>query len=168
MRRPSRIRRIAKWTGLVLCVVVVVAWGVSTWRGVFWERSDGRFLCTYGLRGGVAGWTRVPASYPSFMQQIGRIPEPLGLRWFHGVDRFGLCLPYWRGDRPWRTYVWIPLWIPFVLLAVPTTLLWYRDRRPPRGHCQRCGYNLVGNLSGTCPECGQACVLKISGEHIRG
>ncbi len=23
----------------------------------------------------------------------------------------------------------------------------------PRGHCQRCGYNLTGNTSGRCPEC---------------
>ena len=30
-------------------------------------------------------------------------------------------------------------------------------RQPPRpGHCQNCGYNLTGNVSGTCPECGDA------------
>ena len=29
-----------------------------------------------------------------------------------------------------------------------------RKRRPP-GHCQACGYNLTGNMSGTCPECGK-------------
>lgn len=27
-------------------------------------------------------------------------------------------------------------------------------RRLPRGHCQSCGYNLTGNVSGYCPECG--------------
>lgn len=28
-------------------------------------------------------------------------------------------------------------------------------KRVPRpGHCPRCGYNLTGNLSGVCPECG--------------
>ena len=27
----------------------------------------------------------------------------------------------------------------------------------PAGHCQRCGYNLTGNLSGICPECGKPC-----------
>ncbi len=26
--------------------------------------------------------------------------------------------------------------------------------RYPHGHCQSCGYNLTGNLSGICPECG--------------
>ncbi len=28
-----------------------------------------------------------------------------------------------------------------------------RKRRSP-GHCNRCGYDLTGNVSGTCPECG--------------
>jgi len=34
-----------------------------------------------------------------------------------------------------------------------------RDRweglfRPPPGYCQKCGYDLTGNVSGRCPECG--------------
>jgi hypothetical protein len=28
------------------------------------------------------------------------------------------------------------------------------QRRPRRGHCGECGYNLTGNVSGVCPECG--------------
>lgn len=24
----------------------------------------------------------------------------------------------------------------------------------PLGHCKKCGYNLTGNVSGVCPECG--------------
>lgn len=48
----------------------------------------------------------------------------------------------------------LPLWIPFLLVAVPTGVLWWRDLRRTRpGHC-RCGYNLTGNTSGMCPECG--------------
>ncbi len=27
-------------------------------------------------------------------------------------------------------------------------------RRPPRGFCGQCSYNLTGNVSGVCPECG--------------
>ena len=29
-----------------------------------------------------------------------------------------------------------------------------RDPGPPPGHCQDCGYDLTGNVSGVCPECG--------------
>jgi hypothetical protein len=52
--------------------------------------------------------------------------------------------------------VCIPLWIPFVIVATPTVLLWHRDRRLPPGHCQHCGYDLTGNVSGVCPECETA------------
>ena len=48
----------------------------------------------------------------------------------------------------------VPVWIPFLAFAVPTAFLWYRDRRPSKGHCQQCGYDLTGNVSGKCPECG--------------
>jgi len=30
------------------------------------------------------------------------------------------------------------------------------DRWLPPGHCKKCGYNLIGNVSGVCPECGTA------------
>jgi hypothetical protein len=32
-----------------------------------------------------------------------------------------------------------------------------RRRRRKKGLCVRCGYNLTGNVSGTCPECGASC-----------
>jgi hypothetical protein len=46
-----------------------------------------------------------------------------------------------------------PLWIPLFVLFIPATILWRRDRRPAPGAC-RCGYDLTGNTSGRCPECG--------------
>lgn len=49
----------------------------------------------------------------------------------------------------------LPFWIPFVLLAVSTVILWGHDRRIPPGHCAKCGYNLPGNTPGVCPECGE-------------
>src|SRR5262249_37714200 len=35
-------------------------------------------------------------------------------------------------------------------------IVWRLDRRPPPGHCN-CGYDLTGNVSGRCPECGMPC-----------
>ena len=58
--------------------------------------------------------------------------------------------------RTWAGNTFLPLWILFVVVTVPTFILWRRDRRHPRGHCQRCGYDLTGNVSGRCPECGEA------------
>jgi predicted amidophosphoribosyltransferase len=47
------------------------------------------------------------------------------------------------------------MYVLLLIAAVPTVLLWWRDRRIPPGHCQNCGYDLTGNVSGICPECGQ-------------
>ncbi len=56
----------------------------------------------------------------------------------------------------WRV-VSVPLSLPLVVAAIPTAILFYRDRRRiPPGHCRKCGYNLTGNVSGRCPECGTA------------
>ena len=46
--------------------------------------------------------------------------------------------------------MWLPAWY---WLARPFA----RDRaRRANGQCTRCGYDLRGNVSGVCPECGQA------------
>ncbi len=48
----------------------------------------------------------------------------------------------------------IPLW-PVVL--IPLIVFGRQFARRPRyipGHCAHCGYNLTGNESGVCPECG--------------
>jgi len=43
----------------------------------------------------------------------------------------------------------------FATVAVTTALLWrHDDHRISPGHCNNCNYNLTGNVSGTCPECG--------------
>jgi hypothetical protein len=54
------------------------------------------------------------------------------------------------------TTVCLPLWTPAVLLAAPATL-WALRRFPartPTSRCPACGYDLTGNASGVCPECG--------------
>ena len=42
-----------------------------------------------------------------------------------------------------------------LLTGVPFLLLRRRSRQSPTGNCQECGYNLTGNVSGVCPECGR-------------
>ncbi len=50
----------------------------------------------------------------------------------------------------------VRLWLALVVAASPTLLLFWRDRRRiPEGHCQECGYDLTGNVSGVCSECGE-------------
>jgi len=61
-------------------------------------------------------------------------------------------LSYWLGEG--RNIILLP-----VAMMAGTGLvgLWIYFRRPfPAGSCARCGYDLTGNLSGICPECGRA------------
>ena len=50
----------------------------------------------------------------------------------------------------------LPVWLPLVLLCVPTVFFWRSARRSRTrpGHCARCSYDLTGNVSGKCSECG--------------
>lgn len=46
----------------------------------------------------------------------------------------------------------LPLWIPEFLLVAATILLVRGRHEPiPEHPCKKCGYDLTGNLSGTCP-----------------
>lgn len=51
-----------------------------------------------------------------------------------------------------NTWVGIPVWMPLILAA--GVLLWPR-RRHRGSRCARCSYDLTGNVSGRCPECGE-------------
>jgi len=58
-----------------------------------------------------------------------------------------------------RTDVKYPSWFPVVLFGFYPVLAFYRGpvrrwRRDRQGGCKKCGYNLTGNESGVCPECG--------------
>lgn len=63
-------------------------------------------------------------------------------------------------DLPWRFKsgpISIPLGLPTAILAtVSVTAFWTTRRRMSTRHCKHCGYDLTGNVSGVCPECGAA------------
>ena len=53
----------------------------------------------------------------------------------------------------------IHAWIVFTSLAILPLVrialfVWHRKRRPSTTRCARCSYDLTGNISGICPECG--------------
>ncbi len=99
-----------------------------------------------------------------------------GVLIFRGHVLVGLSLSaeHWRQieDRPWlRSHLYrppfgatrgaldIPIWVLAMLLAAYPTIALIRcplrrNRRRRRGLCVTCGYNLTGNESGVCPECG--------------
>jgi hypothetical protein len=66
--------------------------------------------------------------------------------------RFVFSMP----QRPSEYALIIPTGIPTTLLVSLSSWCFWRRLHYPIGHCQSCGYNLQGNTSGTCPECGKA------------
>jgi hypothetical protein len=48
----------------------------------------------------------------------------------------------------------VPLGSPMLILISFASWRFWRRLSYPLGHCQSCGYNLTGNESGKCPECG--------------
>ncbi len=90
------------------------------------------------------------------IQVTKRSTHSPGFDWSYGelqvVRQNGLLASY--------GYLKTPLWLPFFLSATyPAISLVLgrlrRYRRRKRGWCIGCGYDLTGNLSGTCPECGE-------------
>ena len=75
-----------------------------------------------------------------------------------------LGMVWWSRSVPWPYEQPVPLICTFGALAIlggPILTIALVERalalpRYPEGHCQSCGYNLTGNLSGRCPECGNA------------
>ena len=55
----------------------------------------------------------------------------------------------------------VRLWGPLILFLLYPVLAIIRGplrrhRRRKKGLCINCGYNLTGNVSGVCPECGES------------
>ena len=146
MKQFGRLRRVLKWSGTVASLLVAAAFGASIWRNIWWISADWQHEVE--LRYG-AVWYCSPSTWSAASHRPGE-PGPGWTVWKYA----GRWRVHWLdlgGHRP----IILPLWIPFVVLALPTAFLWWRDRRrTPPGHCQTCGYNLTGNVSGICPECG--------------
>jgi len=153
-----------KWTGAVLCVVILGVWGVSGWLSISWiaERVG------IGVKRGEM-WC---VKFHRFHTESERL-ESLRLRDEYGswgcsriafdIDRVGLTMPRLEtidasGDYRGHWLAEFPLWLHFILVALPTAFMFYRDRKLiPPGHCTMCGYNLTGAEHERCPECGVAC-----------
>jgi hypothetical protein len=155
-RAPRQLRLLVR-ACLAFPIVILVAWAVSLpWSWRYDECVSFRPPPQIGAAYGV--------NFPVFsvylhagclhLAQFGRPPmaSPV-ITWQWHVDRH-LRPPRWL-PGPRRAGNWvIPLWILFLIAALPPSLLWLLDRRIPPHCCQHCGYDLTGNTSGVCPECG--------------
>ncbi len=67
-------------------------------------------------------------------------------------------MPYWYAEwHPTGIAVQIPLWLILIAAMLPyaTVKLARHFKRNPNA-CRHCGYDLTGNVSRICSECGHA------------
>ena len=138
-----KLRRVAKWVGVVVVVLIVGVDVSSIWTG--WGVVDS-FGHVVGEESGllVIGWGSTTAN-SNKVKTPGLVSEAAG--------RFCWWFEVIKGSPG---AVIIPLWSVALVAALPTAWLWHRDRRRP-GHCPACDYDLIGLTPGsTCPECGRS------------
>ena len=164
---------------LVLCVGLVVVW-VWSYRaavgvGLLVEGEDASSTVVVGASRGEALYVRTraigprrrvmkpswagPSGWGTLREKPGELISRRDTLW----QRMGFYSETYANTAGWhrvRRHVF-PLWLPTALAAVtPAAWLVRAHRRARRrragGFCTRCGYDLTGNVSGTCPECGTA------------
>ena len=137
-----------KWAGLLGCSLLVVTWAVTHGGGVFFRVWPNHLAISAGgvryLR-----YTISPNRGPEFywmddpLNNMSVVPSFQLSKIFLADGR--QAGPDWQFD--------MPFWCLLLLAGVPTYILWRRDR-VPEGYCKTCYYDLTGNESGVCPECG--------------
>jgi hypothetical protein len=72
-------------------------------------------------------------------------------------NRFKMPYPDYHSPATIGVVLFVPhAYIAALLGTLPVAVLLTRWRRPRRGRCRACSYDLTGNISGVCPECGMA------------
>jgi hypothetical protein len=167
MRR--RLFTVLSVLSLVLCSATCVLWVRSYWVQDQWlyfrhspaQAPEHRFsLLSHSGQFSIS-WVHAPLKPPDryasrFVHLTERPPTQF---WWKPTG--GIIPAFWnrRGFALFDTDVHAPAWFPALLFAAAAILAarpWQLRgmRRKRTGRCPTCGYNLTGNTSGLCPECG--------------
>ncbi len=90
-------------------------------------------------------------------QTLGGFPWGTGWNVYRGIPPLVVDTGGYFTWRSGRIILRLPLGVLLVFFAVPTIVLARRPRQFGPGCCKRCAYDLTGNESGVCPECGTPC-----------
>ena len=142
MASISSSRRKLALLGIVVCSCTLVVMVVSVFYELVWRTEHYQFV----LADGAIDILYTKNSYSQDM--VGRYVQR--------VYSYSFTMrPNWTRIGTVH-FVTGPLWIPLLVTGLATALLmWAKRVRLLPGHCS-CGYNLRGNVSGRCPECGRA------------
>ena len=133
--RPARsVFRI----GVAVCSAMIIVWVASYWRSLNVAVPGWRFIANCGsvwlFRDGVSlpgVWTA-----PTMQGFVPWVARRVGGPFVAPVCAY-------------------KMWLVLFVAMIPTLLAWQRlGRKYPPAHCRQCGYNLKGNVTGKCSECG--------------
>lgn len=145
--RRWRLTRLARNAAFVVSIIVTVFWLISAVAYVRVPYAPKRAVA-------IGGGSFIYHSGVS----IDGTPLTFTAHWVPTNGLFGnlgTSFAFWgKGKAAFSSFT--PIWPSAMALAVVTAVLWlFIPRRYPACHCQNCGYNLTGNVSGICPECGK-------------
>lgn len=157
IRKAGRVLHIAVITLLALATAGTAALWVDSyrdrWAGLTPERKEIiEYLEELGYPGGhdPTAWIGLKVSYEPVPREIIR------LRAYQG----SISILYDSGFLCKLRQRTLPIWL-LLIIFVAYPMLWLtthgplrRYRRRRRNQCVKCGYDLTGNVSGVCPECG--------------
>lgn len=144
----QRLRGTCKWGGVTLCVLLACSWLFSLFGGAIYSRWTPKGLeQNFGvLAGGIL--------YRSALLPLSMSPIVPGSNWMTLSPHANLHSLIWLPTKSASGF-FLPFWIPIALFAFPTWRLFVTKRGGNRlGCCAQCSYDLTGNTSGKCPECG--------------
>ena len=160
------MRRVGRWlvnalagVSLLLCIALVALWVRSYWHGdTLLKYSGPNAYAISSGRGGICyehttmQWLFSNTRWRWLSDSRPLDPRKLTKHWWHGFGYRSIAI-----DKGWdRTYV-APDWalVAFSgLLPVICALGLRKGRRADERMCPSCAYDLTGNTSGVCPECG--------------
>jgi hypothetical protein len=138
--------------GSAMVLALAILWSVSIVRRVTFTASNWHASAQEGS---------VIIDYSSVPMYFGQMAGWQVGEHFEG----GSVIQRNPGTGKWATTprTIVPLWIPLLVIAVPSVFLWFRVARAMRDpkHCSACGYDCTGVPEGAvCPECGKARVAR--------